>query len=122
MESMVGARGWRMGEGPRMGEFGAEQRGREVWMIFAAPAALPARGDAAAVSRAILDLVNTARAEGRRCGGKYFSPAPPPALHPALTRAALAPSRDMAGHDPLHHRRPDGRTPSRPLARARFRR
>ena len=45
-----------------MREFGAEQRGRDIWMIFAAPVVLPARGDAASVSRVILDLVNAARA------------------------------------------------------------
>src|SRR5258708_36610439 len=120
MESMVGARGWRMGEGPRMGEFGAEQRGRDVWMIFAAPAVLPARGDAAAVSRAILDLVNAARAAGRRCGGKYFAPAAPLGLDPALTRAALAHPPDMAEHDAFDHRGRDGSTPSVRVERAGF--
>ena len=120
MESMLAARECRMLQDPKMREFGAAQRGREVWMIFAAPAALPARGDAAAVSRAILDLVNAARAEGRRCGGKYFAPAAALALDPALTRAALAHSRDMAEHDAFEHRGHDGSTPSVRVERAGF--
>ena len=58
----------------QMRDFGAERRGRDLWMLFAAPVSLPARGDAASVSRVILDFVNTARAAGRRCGGKSFHP------------------------------------------------
>jgi len=120
LESMLTARECRMLQDPGMREFGAEQRGHEVWMIFAAPAALSARGDAAAVSGAILDLVNTARAAGRRCGGKYFAPAAPLALDPALTRAALAHSRDMAEHDAFDHRGHDGSTPSVRVEQAGF--
>ena len=120
MEGMLAARECRMLQDPSMREFGAEQRGRDVWMIFAAPAALPARGDGAAVSRAILDLVNTARAAGRRCGGKYFAPAAPLGLDAALTRAALAHSRDMAEHDSFDHRGHDGSTPSVRVERAGF--
>jgi uncharacterized protein YkwD len=98
MESMLIARDCRSLQDPRMREFGAEQRGRDIWMIFAAPVVLPVRGDAASVSRVILDLVNAARAAGRRCGGKDFAPVAPLALDPALTRAALEHSRDMAEH------------------------
>jgi len=120
MESMLEARECRMLQDPRMREFAAEQRGHEVWMIFAEPVALPARGDATAVSRAILDLVNAARAAGRRCGGKYFAPAAPLGLDPALARAALAHSRDMAEHDAFDHRGHDGSTPSDRVERAGF--
>ncbi len=104
----------------RIREFGAEQRGRDIWMIFAAPVALPARGDAASVSRVILDLVNAARAAGRRCGGKYFAPAGPLALDPALSSAALEHSRDMAEHDAFDHRGHDGSTPNVRVERAGF--
>jgi uncharacterized protein YkwD len=103
-----------------MKEFGAEQRGHDVWMIFAAPVVLPARGDAASVSRVILDRVNAARAAGRRCGGKYFAPAAPLALDPTLTQAALEHSRDMATHDAFDHRGHDGSTPSVRVTRAGF--
>ena len=120
MEGMLIARDCRTLQDPRIKEFGAEQRGRDTWMIFAAPVVLPARGDAASVSRAILDLVNAARAAGRRCGGKYFAPAGPLALDAALTQAALEHSRDMAEHDAFDHRGHDGSTPSMRVERAGF--
>jgi uncharacterized protein YkwD len=120
IESMLIARDCRTLQDPRMREFGAEQRGRDLWMIFAAPVVLPARGDAASVSRVILDLVNAARAAGRRCGGKYFVPVAPLALDPALTRAALDHSRDMAEHDAFDHRGHDGSTPNVRVERAGF--
>jgi uncharacterized protein YkwD len=120
IESMLIAQDCRTLQDPRMREFGAEQRGRDVWMIFAAPVALPAQGDAASVSRVILDLVNAARAAGRRCGGKYFVPTGPLALDPALTKAALEHSRDMAEHDAFDHRGHDGSTPSVRVERAGF--
>ena len=120
IESMLIARDCGTLADPRMREFGAEQRGRDTWMIFAAPVVLPARGDAASVSRVILDLVNAARAAGRRCGGKSFAPAGPLALDPALTRAALEHSRDMALHDAFDHRGHDGSTPAVRVERAGF--
>ena len=105
---------------PRMQDFGVERRGREVWMILAAPAAVPKPDDAAAVSRVVLDLVNKARATGQRCGGKFFAPVGPLALDPALTRAALEHSRDMAQHDLFDHRGHDGSTPAARVDRAGF--
>jgi uncharacterized protein YkwD len=105
---------------PRLKDFGAEQRGRDIWMVLAAPVSLPATGDAASVSRVILDLVNATRAAGRRCGGKYFAPTGPLELDPALTRAALEHSRDMAQHDAFDHRGHDGSTPSARVDRAGF--
>jgi uncharacterized protein YkwD len=120
IESMLIARDCRTLQDPLMREFGAEQRGRDLWMIVAAPVALPTRGDAASVSRVILELVNEARASGRRCGGKYFAPSGPLALDPALTTAALEHSRDMAEHDAFDHGGHDGSTPSVRVERAGF--
>jgi uncharacterized protein YkwD len=120
MESMLIAHDCRTVQDPGMKEFGAEQQGRDTWMIFAAPVVLPARGDAASVSRVILDRINAARAAGRRCGGKYFAPAAPLALDPTLTQAALEHSRDMAEHDDFDHRGHDGSTPSVRVTRAGF--
>jgi uncharacterized protein YkwD len=120
IESMLIARDCRTLQDPRIREFGVEQRGRDIWMIVAAPVVLPARGDAASVSSVILDLVNAARAAGRRCGSQYFAPADPLALDPALTRAALDHSRDMAEHDAFDHRGHDGSTPNVRVERAGF--
>jgi len=49
MESMLVARECRTLQDPRFREFGAEQRGHDIWMVFAAPVSLPAKGDAASV-------------------------------------------------------------------------
>jgi uncharacterized protein YkwD len=107
-------------QNPRMQDFGVERRAREVWMVLAAPASVPKPGDAPAVSRLILELVNKARAAGRRCGGKPFAPVGPLVLDPALTRAALEHSRDMAQHDAFDHRGHDGSTPAARIDRAGF--
>jgi uncharacterized protein YkwD len=105
---------------PQFRDFGAERRGRDLWMVLGAPVALAAPGDASSVNRRILSLVNEARAAGRRCGGKYFAPVGPLALDPALTRAALEHSRDMAEHDVFDHRGRDGSTPGTRVDRAGF--
>ena len=106
---------------PKLREFAAVRRGRDLWMVLAAPVALPDPADPGAVSRRILGLVNQARAAGRRCGNKYFAPAGPLALDSALTRAALEHSRDMAAHDTFDHRGRDGSTPAMRVDRAGFR-
>jgi uncharacterized protein YkwD len=105
---------------PRMQDFGVERRGDEVWMVLAAPASVPASNDGPAVSRRVLDLVNEARASGRRCGGKDFPPVGPVALDAALTQAAVAHSRDMAEYDAFDHRGHDGSTPGMRVERAGF--
>jgi uncharacterized protein YkwD len=93
-------------------DLGAERRGRDLWLVIAAPLAVPRLADAAVVTQRILELVNLARAAGHRCGGKYFAPVAPLSLDAALTRAALEHSRDMAAHDEFDHRGHDGSTPA----------
>lgn len=120
VERMLGAHYCRTLQDPKLREFGAQRRGRDLWMVLAAPVALPAPGDAASVNRRILGLVNEARAAGRHCGGKYFAPVDPLALDAALTRAALDHSRDMAVHDLFDHRGHDGSSPGTRVERAGF--
>jgi uncharacterized protein YkwD len=103
---------------PNLREMGAERRGSQVWLVLAAPVALPVAADAASVSRRILDLVNAARAAGHRCGAKYFAPVAPLALNSNLTNAALAHSREMARNNSLDHRGRDGSTPAVRVERA----
>jgi uncharacterized protein YkwD len=103
---------------PKLREIGAERRGAEVWMVLAAPVSVPSTADSASVSARILDLVNAARAGGRRCGAKYFPPAAPLTLNVNLTRAALAHSREMAINREFDHRGHDGSTPANRIQRA----
>lgn len=120
IERMLGEHYCRTLQDPQLRDFGAERRGRELWMVLGTPVALAAPGDASSVNRRILSLVNEARAAGHRCGGKYFAPVGPLALDPALTRAALEHSRDMAAHDVFDHRGHDGSTPGIRVDRAGF--
>jgi uncharacterized protein YkwD len=103
---------------PKLREFGAERRGYELWVVLAALGAAPAAADGARVSRQILDLVNAARAAGRRCGAKYFAPVTPLALNDRLASAALGHSRDMAENGEFDHRGHDGSTPALRIERA----
>jgi uncharacterized protein YkwD len=103
---------------PKLREFGAERRGTELWMVLAAPVSVPSAADADSVSRLILELVNQARAAGRRCGAKYFAAVAPLKLNANLTSAALAHSRDMAMHGEFDHRGHDGSTPAVRVQRA----
>jgi uncharacterized protein YkwD len=103
---------------PAFKELGAERRGRDLWLVLAAPVALPAIGDARAVTQRILELVNQARASGHRCGNRYFAPVGPLTMDAKLTRAAMEHSRDMASHDAFDHRGHDGSTPALRVERA----
>jgi len=93
-------------------EIGVQRRGRDVWIVLAAPAAIPSLRDAPLIRRQILDLVNQARQAGRRCGAKSYPPAAPLNLNTELTSAALTHSLDMAAHGEFDHRGHDGSSPS----------
>jgi uncharacterized protein YkwD len=71
-----------------------------------------------AVSRQVLELVNEARTQRRRCGWKRFDSAPPLALSDALQRAALTHARDMADRQILVHSGRDGSTPGERATRS----
>lgn len=103
---------------PALREMGAERRGGELWMVLAAPVAMPGAADAAAVSWRILGLVNAARAAGRRCGSKYFAPVAALELSASLSNAALAHSREMAVSGDFDHRGAGGSTPTDRVERA----
>ena len=64
-----------------------------------------------AVAARVVDLVNKARSEGRRCGSETFAPTAPLATAAPLDAAAHAHARDMATRDYFAHRGKDGREP-----------
>lgn len=103
---------------PKLREFGAQRRGGELWMVLAAPVAIPSAADAESVRRHMLELVNAARAAGHRCGAKYFAAVAPLTLNRSLSNAALEHSRDMAVHAEFEHRGHDGSTPAVRVQRA----
>jgi uncharacterized protein YkwD len=69
----------------------------------------------------VLELVNAARAQSRRCGRRQFAAVPPLALSSLLTEAAARHAEDMALSASFHHRGSDGSQPSERVTRAGYR-
>jgi uncharacterized protein YkwD len=92
-------------------QVGVAQGPRELRLVLATPFEPPSPGDAAAVARRVLALVNEARSRPRRCGGRQYDAAPPLRLSATLGLAALAHSREMAASGRFAHEAPDGSTP-----------
>ena len=103
-------------------EVGAHQSGTETWIVMAGRAPIPfaALQDPVAVAQRVLELVNAARAEARRCGRDTFEPAPPLTLSTALTAAASLHSLDMAARGSLGHEGSDGSVAGERITRAGF--
>ncbi|MEL6615453.1 MAG: CAP domain-containing protein [Bacteroidota bacterium] len=72
------------------------------------PDALPPAPEAGTPWVAMIDAVNEQRAEGARCGGEWYPPAPPLAWNGALEAAAARHSRDMAENRFFSHEGSDG--------------
>jgi len=102
---------------PTMRDIGIARRGPDTWIVLAAALATPNPGDAPAVSRRVLELVNEARAHARRCGSKSFSATTALKLSSALGDAALAHSLDMATRNYFDHSGADGSTPASRVTR-----
>ena len=77
--------------------------------------------DSSAVAARVLELVNDARAESRRCGRRLFEAVAPLTPSRSLTEAASVHARDMAEHGSLDHRGSDGSEPAERVARAGYR-
>jgi uncharacterized protein YkwD len=92
----------------RYGELGVYQNGDETWIVLAARQKPPPTLDFMAVSARVLELVNRARGEARRCGAQRLDAAGPLALAPALTSAALLHAQEMAKRRELTHTGADG--------------
>jgi uncharacterized protein YkwD len=103
---------------PMLREIGLARRGGDTWIVLAAPLSAPRPTDARTVSRRVLELVNEARAQPRRCGWRPFNATSPLKLSAELTNAALAHSLDMATRDYFEHEGPDGSTPASRVTRA----
>lgn len=84
----------------------------ETWIVLAARTELPRPEDAAAVEARVLELVNAARAEPRRCGDRELVAAGPLTPSRELTAAASRHARDMALHGSFAHLGSDGSEPA----------
>ena len=97
---------------PSLHDVGIFQREKTLWILLAQPFGVPTL-DKAATGASMLNLVNRARAEARRCGSKDFVAAPPLKWSPELEKAATDHARDMAEAGSLSHQGPDGSSPSK---------
>lgn len=86
------------------------------FLVLALLAASPAPADD--VGTRVLQLVNAARAEPRRCGWKRFDAAPPLVRSTTLDRVARAHAEDMAARSRMEHAGRDGSTPAERASRA----
>jgi uncharacterized protein YkwD len=66
----------------------------------------------------VMELVNAARGESRRCGDERFSAAPPLNVSRPLNDAAAGHARDMARRNYFEHRGSDGSQPKDRVLRA----
>jgi uncharacterized protein YkwD len=104
----------------RLVEVGAHQSGDETWIVMGARTETPFSGlrDPAAVATRVLELINAARGEARRCGRERVEPAPPLTMAMTLTAAASVHSLDMAGREWLGHDGSDGSESGERMTRA----
>jgi uncharacterized protein YkwD len=94
--------------GTQFSAVGAARDG-DTWQVVLAepqhPIPLP---DPDLAALAVLAASNAARAAPRLCGDRLFAAAPPLSLNPALAKAALAHSGDMASKHYFSHQARDG--------------
>lgn len=129
---------------PQISVVASVRRGETLWLVVAgrgeAAPQVPAspaadrrtdprssgrkvRSGADAMQSAVemLELVNEARAQDRRCGGTRYAAAPPLRYSQTLERASVDHARDMARRGYFDHHTPEGITPTERLARTGYR-
>ena len=99
-------------------QIGVYERGDEAWIVVAVPLTLPTAGDMQRVGARVLELVNKARAEPRKCGSRSLDRVPPLKMSTVLSGAALGHAKDMSAHKLFEHRGSDGSTPAQRATRA----
>jgi len=84
---------------------------------IAADAVVGRQSDEKILAR-VIELVNEARSEGRRCGSERFAAAPPLRVSAELDDAAMTHARAMARRNFFDHRGKDGSQPKDRVLRA----
>lgn len=80
--------------------------------------AVVGRESGATIRARVVELVNDARAQGRRCGSQRYGAAPPLSISRELSDAAAGHARDMARKRFFDHEGPDGSQPKDRVLRA----
>lgn len=96
---------------PQFVDIGVSREGRD-WRITLARSLLTSRlGDSQAEGQRLLEMINTARGQPRRCGNQDFAATTPLAWNAVLASAAMSHSRAMANNNYFDHKDRDGRMP-----------
>jgi uncharacterized protein YkwD len=95
----------------RLTEIGVYELGAEAWLVLATPFTPPESADPAELDRRVLQLINKARQQSRRCGNKEFAATAPLHSSPALENAAQSHAQDMAENNYLGHESTAGGLP-----------
>lgn len=101
-------------------EVGVHRQGSSAVVLLADPFSPPAAGDRQAVAERVLQAVNQARSQARRCGDQRFAAAPPLELSPELQDAAQAHAQDMARNSFMAHKGSEGSTVAQRVSRTGF--
>lgn len=96
---------------PQFVDIGVSRQDRDWRIVLARPLLTGRLGDWQAEGQQLLQLLNTARAQARQCGGQFFTAAAPLTWNAALGSSAETHSRAMANGNFFDHRDRDGRTP-----------
>ncbi|MEJ7930892.1 CAP domain-containing protein [Ramlibacter sp. AN1015] len=94
----------------QLSEVGIHRAGNATWIVLADPFSPPSQQQAPDVARRVLEGVNQARSEPRRCGNERFEAAAPLQLNPRLNEAAAAHAQDMARNNFMDHTGSQGST------------
>jgi uncharacterized protein YkwD len=105
----------------RMTDIGIHREAGRAWIVMAAPFAPQVALSLEGAAQRVLELVNDARTQPRRCGGKPFNAAPPLTRSAVLGKVALLHAQDMARHDNFSHTGHDGSTPADRVRRSGYR-
>ncbi|WP_421681930.1 CAP domain-containing protein [Stutzerimonas urumqiensis] len=96
---------------PQFVDICVSQQGRDWRIVLARPLLAGRLGDWQAEGRALLERINTLRAEPRQCGDQAFAAAPPVSWQAVLGESAEAHARAMANGRFFSHLGAEGYTP-----------
>lgn len=97
---------------PALRDVGVYREGTDNWILLTAPYVVPSRLETPVLANRALQLVNSIRARGARCGTHVFAAVPPVRLSDTLATVAFGQAVDMATHDYFEHKDSAGRSPA----------
>jgi uncharacterized protein YkwD len=106
---------------PALVDIGIHEDARGIWFVLAAPFAPRVALPQEAAAQRVLELVNDARRQPRRCGDRLFHAARPLSRSAVLGKAALDHAQDMARHDYISHTGRDGSNAAERVVRTGYR-